>query len=259
MGGDPSNMQNEVKYDVLHTHDIFTNDVGGNYQGTKLIGPSTNGTQIRSQWQTYKSAMAQKDMYVQYSSGHGSQSGLAVGVSYDNMRDFALSLPNQEVVIFTMACYSGNLVSSFNRRRADWQNWGAQGRTLLVMSSSQADEESSTGPGTDPDQPSSPDGSAGSAFGHALWKALIGYADGYVDGVKDGFVSLGEIVAFAHDRTIEIGGHTPEMTGVYSENLVMNKVPSAAFLKDLEGSTEGMSDADIMKQIQALDLELAVK
>src|SRR5688500_2689109 len=41
--GDPQMMHNEVKYDVLHTHDIFTKDVGGNYIGTQMIGTSTSG------------------------------------------------------------------------------------------------------------------------------------------------------------------------------------------------------------------------
>ncbi len=87
-------------------------------------------------------------------------------------------------------------------------------RSLMVMSSSTVAENSSTGPGTDPDQPNSPNGSAGSAFGHALWKALIGYSDGALDGVKDGFLSLGEIREFTITKTKQVGGHTPDYTGV---------------------------------------------
>lgn len=254
--GDPSSMHNEVKFDVQHTHDIFANDVGGGYVGTKLIGPQVaTGAAIRSNWTSLTAAMKPEDMYVQYSSGHGSRTGLAVGVSYDQMRDAALAMPASEIVIFTMACYSGNLVNSFNARKADWEKFQDQGRTLLVMASSKASETSSTGPGTDPDEPNQPRGSAGSAFGHALWKSLIGYADGHLDGVKDGFISLEEIVKYSEARTKKIGGHTPVYTGVYNPNILMNRVPPKAFVEALENTTEGMSDEQVAQLVQQLDQE----
>ena len=115
--GDPSMMHNEVKYDVLHTHDIFTDKVGGNYVGTKETGTHVNGSLITNEWQRIGADMTEEDMYVQYSSGHGYSTGLAVGVTYDEIRDNALSYPAKEVIIFTMACKSGGLVDSFNRRR----------------------------------------------------------------------------------------------------------------------------------------------
>jgi hypothetical protein len=259
MSGDPSMMHNEVKYDVQHTHDIFSKDVGGSYTPTKFIGPSTSKSQIAGEWTRLTQKMTSDDMYVQYSSGHGSQSALAVGVTYNEMRDAALAMPAKEIIIFTMACYSGNLVNSFNNKKTTWQDWGSKGRTLMVMASSKASEESATGPGTDKDESGGPSGSAGSAFGHALWKALIGYADGFVDGVKDGYISLGEIEKFTISKTQSVGSHTPVVTGVYKSALVMNRVPSKAFLAQLEGSTEGLSDEEVMERIQALDAELKVK
>ena len=258
-GGDPDNMHNEVKYDVLHTHDIFTNNVGGNYIGTKESGNNVNRSLITGHWNRLRGLITSSDMFVQYSSGHGSQSGLGIGISYNEIRDNALSYPANEIVIFTMACYSGGLVSSFNSARSRWADWGAQGRSLFVMSSSGADEESSTGPGTDPDQPGGPDGSAGSAFGHSLWKSLIGYADGYLDGVKDGYLSLDEIVEYTKYKTEDIGGHTPQITGVYNERLVMNRVPPRSFLESLEGSSEGISDEDLAASIQALDTSMRLQ
>src|SRR5690606_28337925 len=109
---------------------------------------------------------------------------------------------------------------------------------------------SSTGPGRDEDEPNGPNGSAGSAFGHALWKALIGDADGYVDGVKDGYLDLNEIIKFTTDKTRRIGGHTPVHTGSFNPHLVMNKVPGEEFLATLEHSSEGLSEAEIMEQVQ---------
>jgi len=256
---DPNLMHNEVKYDVLHTHDIFTQAIGGNYLGTKLIGPNVNRDQIYAEWNRIKDVMTPEDMYVQYSSGHGHQTALMVGVTYNEMRDMALSYPAKEIIIFTMACKSGGLVDAFNNKKSVWQDWGAQGRTLMVLSSSKTSQNSATGPGTDKDEAGGPKGSAGSAFGHALWKSLIGYADGFVDGVKDGYISLGEIQKFTVYRTKQLGGHTPVSTGVYNDGLIMNKVPPKAYLATLRDSTEGLSDDEILRQVQALDAELRIR
>ena len=254
MSGDPSLMQNEVKYDVLHTHDIFTKEIGGNYLGSTLIGAGVvKRKSILEAWQKIGDAMTWNDMYVQYSSGHGSPTGLEVGVNYTEIRDNALSYPAKEVIIFVMACRSGGLVNAFNDKKSLWANWADVGRTLMVMTSSSVSVDSSTGPGTDPDQPGGPSGSAGSAFGHALWKSLIGYADGFIDGVKDGYLSLGEIQKYTLKRTKEVGGHAPVTTGIYSEGLIMNRVPPKAFRDQLEQSSEGLSEAQLMKQIEALD------
>jgi hypothetical protein len=251
--GDPGMMHNEVKYDVLHTHDIFTDRVGGTYDGIKEIGTQVSRSTITRRWQEMAQAMTTDDMFVQYSSGHGSQSGLAVGVSYNDIRNNALSYPAKEIVVFTMACYSGALVNSFNSVRSQWENFPEQGRSLLVMASSPASQTSSTGPGRDADEPNGPSGSAGSAFGHALWKSLIGYSDGAIDGVKDGYISLEEIVEFTKVKTNQVGGHMPQVTGVYNGNVLMNRVPPRSFIEALEHSTEGLSDAEIMQQIRQLD------
>ncbi len=67
--------------------------------------------------------MTADDMFVQYSSGHGSTSGLGVGVTYEEIRDNALAYPAKEIIIFIMACHSGGLVQSFNDKKDTWQNW----------------------------------------------------------------------------------------------------------------------------------------
>lgn len=49
---DPSMMQNEVKYDVLHTHDIFTKDLGGSYIETKYTSyKDATLSNIKASWQ----------------------------------------------------------------------------------------------------------------------------------------------------------------------------------------------------------------
>jgi hypothetical protein len=248
-------MGNEVKYDIAHTHDIFTHEIGGGYIGSKINGSGMGFKQLNEKWKDLKSVMTEKDMYVQYSSGHGSFTGLAFGPSYNQIRDNALSYPAKEIIIFTMSCYSGNLVDSFDKKKDVWQNWQNEGRTLLVMSSSRAGETSSTGPITDPEEPNGPSGSAGSAFGHALWKALIGHADGEIDGVKDNYLSLAEIREYTKKKTEDVGGHTPVTTGSYNEELIMVKVPPKEFLESLEGGTDGLSDSEIMERVQLLNDE----
>jgi hypothetical protein len=172
-------------------------------------------------------------MYVQYSSGHGSETGLAVGTSYKEMAKFVTSIPVREAIVFTMACHSGGLVEEIDKLKSNWENWGEYGRTLFVFASSQRSELSSTGPGTDPKESNGPNGSAGSAFGHALWKALSGEADGFNGSVKDGLLSLGEIKDFTIKKTQSIGGHTPVFTGVFDPNLIMNQVPSESEIRQL--------------------------
>jgi len=249
--GDPSMMHNEVKYDVLHTHDIFTTGAGGSYKGTKYVG-TVASSQIRQQWQSIANESTSNDMYVQYSSGHGYPQGLGVGVSYADMASAALSLRSREIIVFTMACYSGGLVDAFNRRQSEWQNFEASDRTLLVMSSSTGQQTSSTGPGTDSQQ-SGPTGSAGSAYGHSLWKALRGDADGYLDGVRDGYISLGEVVTFATDYTKKIGGHSPLFTGVFDPLLIMNKVPSGNYLSSVGNASDDASTYEMADAAESLD------
>ncbi|MFM8314801.1 MAG: hypothetical protein ACKOA8_10985 [Deltaproteobacteria bacterium] len=252
-------MGNEVKYDIAHTHDIFTQEIGGSYLGSKVHGSQVGETALVQKWNELKGLMTEKDMYVQYSSGHGSHTGLAFGPTYNEIRDNALSYPAKEIIIFTMACYSGNLVNSFNQKKTVWENWQSQGRTLMVMASSRPDEESSTGPITDSEEPNGPNGSAGSAFGHSLWKALIGYADGSVDGIKDHFLSLAEIRDFTIKRTQELGGHTPVVTGAYNGNLLMVKVPSQSYIESLSHGSENLSDDQLIEKIRQLDSEWRVQ
>ncbi len=243
-GGSPENMENEVKYDVLHTHDIFTNGVGGNYIGQKLIGDddTVNDRTIDGALDDIKTKAQPQDMYVQYSSGHGYPGGLGVGLDYDDLIERVLALNTKETIVFTMACFSGTEVDSFNKVKDKWKDYRSQGKTLFVMASSPSGQESSTGPGTDSEQ-QGPEGSAGSAFGHSLWKAL-NHSDGYYDGVKDGFISLAEIEAYTKALTQKIGGHMPVTTGVYYPGMIMNRVPANASSADDDNADSTGSSAN---------------
>jgi hypothetical protein len=249
-------MGNETKYDVKHTHDIFTDNVGGKYQSTTLVDREFSGRDVTASMNSLRSKITKDDMYVQYSSGHGFPAGLGIDVSYKQIVDHSLAMNAKEVVVFLMACHSGGLVNQFNARKSEWQDWSKQGRTLFVMSSSTEDEKSKTGPRQDAAEAGGPEGSAGSAYGHALWKALSGEADGYLDGVKDGFISLGEIAAYTTWKTQQVGGHTPQVTGTYNPYLLMNQVPKQSWVASLPGGTQEMSVAEVKESVQASDYKV---
>jgi len=219
-------MGNETKFDVKHTHDIFTTTLGGEYKSNYLTDTYVDGAKIKGVWRRVGQEIKPDDMYVQYSSGHGFERGLGVGVSYDEIRDNALGFKARETIVFIMACHSGGLIDSFKRKESEWKNFREQGKALYVLASSRTDQLSSTGPGRDGEEPGGPNGSAGSAFGHALWKALIGHADGFVDGVADGFLALDEIDSYVKHKTKAVGGHDPVSTGSYEPGLIMNRVPA---------------------------------
>lgn len=216
--GDPNMMHNEVSYDVKHTHEIFSKDLGGSYESFVKTGLDVNRSYIIDTWKDVDSKITGEDMYVQYSSGHGSPQGLGAGVSYSEIVDHVLSLKAKEKIVFIMACYSGGLVNEFNKRKDEWGDG-----TLFVLASSKQSESSSTGPGTDSEEEGGPRGSSGSAYGFSLWKSLLGDADGYVDGILDGYLSLEEIRDYTTDKTVKVGGHTPQVTGQYEGGLIMNR------------------------------------
>lgn len=249
--GDPDDMHNETKFDVLHTHEIFTRELGGAYAGAKLVGSGSNEAILQSFGQI-KGQLGPTDMFVQYSSGHGFESGLQYGGDYNEIASRVLALPAREIITFTMACHSGGLIDTYNSMQSQWAQFAQSGRTFFAMASSTVDQTSSTGPGSDGS--GGPYGSAGSAFGHALWKALSGEADGAFDGVRDGFVELGEIELFVKRRTEEIGGHTPVTTGAYNPGLIMNRVPTSFDgLSYGDRGTTNATDAQMRELIQTED------
>ena len=245
-GGQAEGSQtNEIIYDVKHTSDVFTSLNGGQYIGKTLLDPEATRESVLGAMTDIKNRAGAEDMYIQYSSGHGFESGSQAGgdmLDYSEIRDQVLGMKVKEAVVFLMACHSGGLPESFNERRSDWQKWPEQGRSLFVMSSSTIDEMSSSGPDTDSDESAGESGSAGSAFGHYLWKSLLGYADGYVDGVADGFISLEEIGTYVTAKTAENFGHTPQITGAYNPYAIMNKATKKWQQSDNQDSGQGQQD-----------------
>src|SRR5206468_1680878 len=72
-------MGNETRYDVRHTHDIFTTGAGGDYESHTLVDRDVSPDDIQNVWEDVGHKIGPEDMYVQYSSGHGYEQGLGVG------------------------------------------------------------------------------------------------------------------------------------------------------------------------------------
>ena len=66
--------------------DIFTKDIGGGYIGSKLIGANIGEEQLYEKWRQLKTLMTDKDMYIQYSSGHGDEFGIGLLYKFPGKR-----------------------------------------------------------------------------------------------------------------------------------------------------------------------------
>src|SRR4051812_25224245 len=56
-------MDNEAKYDVVHTNAIFTSTAGGDYVGKTLIGEDeVSGSAIKDYWKSLKETTTKDDM-----------------------------------------------------------------------------------------------------------------------------------------------------------------------------------------------------
>lgn len=256
-------MGNEVRFDVRHVGYIFTNQWGGLYDGKTLVNAvDVARAPLLATLDGYAQKLGPEDMYVQYSGGHGSPIGLEIGITYEELRDKILAMKAKEIVVFTMSCFSGGIVEAFDQRKNEWKDFKAQGRTLFVMSSSKKDEESRTGPGTDAEEPINPQGSAGSLFGHSLWKAFMGSADGFgTGGVQDGKLTLGEIRNYVIAKTQQDGHHTPVVTGIYDDGLVMATIPPKLATSDAWMAAQKKHDDDakvINLQIDDLGMKIYV-
>lgn len=206
--GDPnsgrvgSEQFNEPRFDLRHLQNIFGHIYGGNYR-TKLIFDADHFTHdaILKKMDEINQELGDAGMYAQYSATHGFPEDLKnglpgtlhvppAGISHIEMRDKILSFKAKEILVFTMACYSGGLVEAFKKNEAEWRPlFEKQKRTLFIMSSSKANEVSDTGPGQDINDPYNIVGDGGSLFGYYVWRGLTGLADtGH-----DGYITLGEL------------------------------------------------------------------
>ena len=128
-------------------------------------------------------------------------------ILWDEYVDRILEIPAKNVVVLTMACFSGGLVEYMNspqvsKRWKDRQQ--KEGRNLIVLTSQCKDELSS---------PIMKDGRLVNPFTYAVTKMFAGGADGFqlshgqpdTRGRKDGKLTVGELI----DYTLYTTEHTP--------------------------------------------------
>lgn len=199
-----------------------------------------------------------RDTVIVYTHTHGSRAtperpGLLAGIvlnpgsrrtgvrgvmTWEEYADLILAIPARNVVVLTMACYSGGLVERLNAPgvRERWENrQSAEERNLIVLTS-QNDELQSP--------PILKDREVVNPFTYALAEALAGGADGFrlADGqpaapaARDGKITAGELVDFvlyttAHTPT-EAPGRTnnadPQVTGAFDRDTVLFERSGAA-------------------------------
>ncbi len=128
-------------------------------------------------------------------------------ILWDEYVDRILEIPAKNVVVLTMACFSGGLVEYMNspqvsKRWKDRQQ--KEGRNLIVLTSQCKDELSI---------PIVKDGRVINPFTYAVTKMFAGEADGFqlshgkpiTGGRKDGKLTVGELI----DYTLYTTKHTP--------------------------------------------------
>jgi hypothetical protein len=199
---------------------------------------------IAGELQRYARELTGNDTIVIYSHSHGRKNteeqglgGLALDdpwtevpptitwLDWSSYADLLLDLPAKNVVVLTMACFSGALVDFLNESPTAerWLDRREQGRNFVVITSQNAEEFSS---------PSRIDGEIINPFTYALIQAFEGEADGYraqsEDGNADGILVLSEFVDYVLSETRKYPAAAdpenipdPQVTGSYDPTWAM--------------------------------------
>ena len=186
----------ETKGDANAISTYFGPVQGGGYTGF----PAANGVVgIRAgQSETIQNYLAQLltatqagDKILLSTQGHGSPTGLQIGMSHQDFVSFtqqALYKGALEVTIMVMACYSGGLVNAFDQTKLNLKDY----QRVVVMTSSTVDQESSSYDGKH------------SAFGQAVanvFQQLIS--------APTSVMTLNAFWSQVKSQTQELGGHDP--------------------------------------------------
>ena len=221
-------MWNQFKLDTLS--ELVTNNPA------QLI---VDKSVVTERMKSYAAELKSDDTLVVYSHSHGvdnraapdgsvREGGLLVGVeqgigkmTWSEYAELLLSLPAKNVIVFTMACYSGNLVEVLNSPafKARWENRRQQGRNFVVVTAQNSDLLSG---------PANIEGTMINALPYAVEQAFNGKADGHKDerfqGTTDSRLTLGELIYFTlhTSRTAGVGNtNDSQMLGSFDPNLVL--------------------------------------
>ncbi|MDZ4084924.1 MAG: hypothetical protein U1E10_18420 [Bdellovibrionales bacterium] len=194
---------------------------------------------VTARLNAYAGSLKPSDTLVIYSHSHGldnrlapdgstREGGLLVGVeqgigkmTWSEYAEHLLSLPAKNVIVFTMACFSGNLVEILNTPalKARWENRRKEGRSFVVITAQNSDLLSG---------PANINGTMINALPYAIEQAFAGRADGhrdeFIQGTLDGRLTLGELVYYTlhTSRTAGVGNtNDSQMIGSFDPALVL--------------------------------------
>jgi hypothetical protein len=152
---------------------------------------------------------------------------------WDECADQILRIPAKNVIVLTMACFSGGFVDHLNSKEVEnrWKDRRVnEGRNFVVLTSQDSSLTS---------DPIGKGGEIVNPFTYSVAKALDGEADGFtltdgkpvVDHYKDGKLSVGELIEFilyttkntASDRARIKNTANPMSTGSFNRDDVLFK------------------------------------
>lgn len=150
---------------------------------------------------------------------------------WDEYADLILRIPAKNVIVLTMACFSGGFVDHLNSDEERWKDRRMNdGRNFIVLTSQDGSLTS---------DPIGKGGEIVNPFTYSVAKALDGEADGFtltdgkpvVDHYKDGKLSVGELIDFilyttkniASDRARLKNTANPMSTGSFNRDDVLFK------------------------------------
>lgn len=200
---------------------------------------TVNKEVVMKRLRDYATRLKAEDTIVIYSHSHGvasrlapngsvSEGGMLVGIepgagkmTWSEYANLILNLPAKNVIVFTMACYSGQLIEILNTPafKARWENRRAQNRSFVVITAQNSERIAG---------PANIGGVMMNALPYAVEQAFLGGADGYQDeryrGVLDGRITFGELIYFALQvsRTAGIGNNNDsQLLGSFDPSLQM--------------------------------------
>ncbi len=195
---------------------------------------------VRERLADYARTLTSDDTFVLYSHGHGGPFGTFFA-GWSRFADSILALPARNVVVFAMSCQSGNLTDTLLACKDEWEDRGAAGRSLVVLTP--VDASQNAGP--------SPEPGIGNPFTYAVISAMQGDADGSSGKERNGRVELQELVdhvlavtrAKSRDQS-----YRPQFAGVFppETTFVAGKPPAAAPLPGTqEPAAPGLAPSEL--------------
>jgi hypothetical protein len=138
---------------------------------------------VRARLADYQRTLTSADTFVLYTHGHGGPFGTFFA-GWVPFAERILALPARNVIVLTMSCQAGGLTDRLLARKVKWEDRGAQGRSLVVLTP--VDAQQNAGP--------SPESGIGNPFTYAVITAVQGDADGCSGRDRNGRIELQEFV-----------------------------------------------------------------